>query len=351
MFLKIIPSGRLRRGLREVLETPRFQFVRTYYAGLGSCLLYHRITRGERSSAEFSPYRGLTVSAERFTAQMRYLSDNFRCLALPEFVARLRRGTLLPRSVAVTFDDGYRDNLEVALPILERFQVPATIFVTTRFVEVGTGLWWYDLENLLQKLSRIDGVWRGRRFVYPLRSNGEREQSAHELNDALKSLDPRSQQAFLRAVGAGAYTEGCYGGEILSWDELRQAAGHPLITVGAHTVNHPVLSSLSAVELDLELRESKRIVSERIGKEVSLFAYPYGGVGQASRREFRAAERAGFGASFTTRFGHVQRAHAADLHAIPRLSIVDTDDLASFARKLSGLTALIAQRGRRFVTA
>jgi peptidoglycan/xylan/chitin deacetylase (PgdA/CDA1 family) len=351
MFLKILPTARLRRSLRHVLEAPGFEFVRTYYAGVGSCLLYHRVRPSGQAPAEFSPYAGLTVSAERFAIQMGYLRDNFPVLALPEFIERLQRGTVPRGAVTVTFDDGYRDNLEVALPILERFQIPATVFVTTRFIGCGRGLWWYDLEKMLRHLERIDAVWRGHKFSYLLRSLEEKTIAANALNDILKSLDPPSQQAVLRLTGGVAYAEDCHRDAMLDWSELQRFAQHPLITIGAHTVTHPVLSSLSSLELEFELRQSRRELSERLGRPIALCAYPYGGIGQASRREFRAAEHAGYTASFTTRFGHVQHEHRSDLHAIPRLSIVDTDDLAAFARKLSGLTAFVAQRGRRFVTA
>lgn len=349
MFLKIVPSGALRRGIREVLESPTFGFVRSYYAGLGSCLLYHRV--GSEEAAKRSAYGGLTVPAARFTEQMRYLSENYRCLSVTELVSRLERGTLAPRSVAVTFDDGYRDNMEVALPILERFGVPATVFVSTGLVENATGLWWYDLEELLSKLSAIDVVWRGRAIRYNLRTSAQKIAAALELNEVLKTLDPESQQSLLRRIGGELYAERTYRSALLTWDELHHFARHPLITIGAHTVRHPVLSSLSASELERELWESRRTLEDHLGGPVTLFAYPYGGTGQVSRREFRAAHAAGFAASFTTRFGHIQREHRADLQAIPRISIAGTDDLATVARKLSGLTALMAQRGRRLVTA
>lgn len=348
MFLKIVSGRSFRHGIRDVLERPGFGFVRAYYAGLGSCLLYHRVSSGD--TADGTAYGGLTVSAARFTEQMRYLSENYRCLSALELVERLHAGTLPRRSVAVTFDDGYRDNMEVALPILERFGIPATVFVSTGFIESARGLWWYDLERLLPQLSVVDVVWRGKVIRHALSTAGERLATALALNDILKTLDPESQRSLLRRIGGEGYGEHSYRSELLTWAELERLAGHPLMTIGAHTVHHPVLSSLTTRELDRELRDSRRILEERLRQPISLFAYPYGGMAQASQREFRAAREAGFTAAFTTRFSHIQREHQADLHALPRISVAATDDLATFARKLSGLSALVAQRGRRLVT-
>ena len=330
-----------RKAMKQVLRSDRFEPIRQQWAGLGACLVYHRVVETPADAGAFAPYSGLTVTAKQFRAQMQHVRAKYRCLPVEDLVARLRSGTLERGSVAITFDDGYRDNLTVALPILEELGIPATIFVSTGLIEEGTGLWWYDLQRLISRYNSLSFDWNGRRWEFELQTTELKTRATLVLNEIFKRLDPAQQATLFRSMDPHSEYPGNYSGEMLTWDEVEWLARHPLITIGAHTVRHPVLSRLREPQLSFELSESRRILAERLRRTVSLFAYPYGGPEQAGPREFAAASTTGFCAAFTTRFHHLQTTHRHTPHGLPRIGITDTDTPQSFADKLTGLTAIL----------
>lgn len=172
-------------------------------------LMYHRVDR-------LVSYDQLTVSPERFAEQMGYLARHCRVLSLEQAVTELSAGRPVRSGVAVTFDDGYRDNLLHALPVLRRYRIPATIFVTTRFCD--------------QDLS------------HPRYGN------------ASPNLH-------------------------LTWEETRELAREPGIAIGSHTLTHPYLSRLDPEAAAREIAGSRDIIHERLGKPVDFFCYPSGDFG------------------------------------------------------------------------
>jgi len=340
----------IRARVKRFLLGPAFYIPRRWYNGLGSVLMYHRVTRERPPVDGFNPYRGLAVHESDFEEQIAFIRSHARCLDLRTAVRLLKDGRLPENSVVVTFDDGYRDNLTLALPILERYDVPATIFVSTGLVERTSPLWWYELEDALRMSEELDTEWRGRPIRYPLASVTEKHRAALELNELVKSLSPVEQAEFLgqiRATGASA----AHGEEMLTWGELGQLDRSPLITIGAHTRTHPVLSRLTPPELEDELLGARRELEERLGHQVPHLAYPFGGGVQAGWREFQAAEHLGFECAVTTRFGHLHHRHRIFPCAIPRINIAADDSMDDFAWKMSGLAVMAHHRARRFITA
>ncbi|MFU8831344.1 MAG: polysaccharide deacetylase family protein, partial [Wenzhouxiangella sp.] len=175
--------------------------VGSVWAGLGCCLMYHRVSADEpaqtTSEARFDPNRELRVGVDTFDAQMRFLSRNYHCLALPEAIELLRAGRLPHKSVVVTFDDGYLDNLTLALPILRAHKVPATVYVATGMIENTASLWWQELEHIIatNKELRVRQGDRVRHFR--LDSAGARQRAYSELNHSLKSMNSTQQDEFM----------------------------------------------------------------------------------------------------------------------------------------------------------
>lgn len=335
-----------RDAIKQILRSDQAAPLRRRWAGLGACLVYHRVVETPPPVGSFAPYAGLAVSAAQFRAQLQYVRSRYRCLHLSDLVTRLREGTLEPGSIAITFDDGYRDNLTVALPLLEEFDIPATVFVSTGLVEDGTGLWWYDLQRLVNDRRFMSFDWEGRRWEFEVETVERKTHATLILNELFKRLNPLEQANLFRTIDPHTEYPGKYSTELLTWDEVETLAQHPLITIGAHTVRHPVLSRLHESQLRYELSESRRLLTERLRCPVSLFAYPYGGPGQAGPREFTAASTTGFLAAFTTQFYHLHITHRQTPHALPRIGITDTDSPQSFADKLLGLPPPTYQRLR-----
>lgn len=277
--------------------------------------MYHRIFPRGTQPAAFSPNLELFVSEEQFEQQIEYLSRNHHCIGLDDAVTRLQRGTLPRGSVIVTFDDGYRDNL-LALPILERYSVPATIYVTTGAVARTRTMWWDEQEAALAAMSSLP-------------TPALKQRAFDDLNRRFKSMTPAQQDALMEQYRGHFDHE-----TILSWDEVRSLDRHPLMTIGAHTVDHHVLTQLSAPELEYQLVTSRRELEHQLGHSVEHFAYPFGRAEHAARREFVAAARAGFKSAVTTRPGHWRR--ISSLHALPRIAVDYSDSMDDFAWKVSG---------------
>jgi len=333
---------------RRVLQSsPLLAPLRSFYRGIGTVLLYHRVVSDDTPSDALHPYSGLTVQERVFSDHMAHLKERYECLSLPQFVDRLKNGTLHRDCVAITFDDGYRDNYTRALPILERHGVPATVFVTTGLVDRVCRAWWYEQEAIISNLRTLNVSWGDIRIARILEKVEERYGAMRDIDILLKRLPPSGQQAVLQMLRGGEDSSYSYDQDVLNWDEVIALDKHPLITIGAHTVNHYVLSTLTTELLRNELVLSKALLEERLGHPVEHFAYPYGGAFEAGEREFFAAKEAGYTSAWTTRFGHVQRDDSDALFSLPRIPIDHYDTDCRFEAKLSGIDSMLINKGRR----
>jgi peptidoglycan/xylan/chitin deacetylase (PgdA/CDA1 family) len=296
--------------------------------GVGIVLMYHRV-----AEPRDDPW-GLCVSPCRFAEQMEALARGARTVplaALPEAVAAGRA------AVAVTFDDGYADNLSAALPVLERHGIPATVFLATGWVGRPREFWWDELLWLVSAAPpragpvglTLDGApcdWdgaAGREWLY------------RALWRRLRSLPYAEQQAALDALAAWAGLPRVVrpSHRPLSADEAARLAASPLVEVGAHTVTHPPLAELPAARRAVEIAESQAACEAVAGRPVTSFAYPYGSYDAQSLETVRTA---GFARGCTTVGGAVTRG-AAPL-ALPRVAVGDWDG-ETLARRLARAAA------------
>ena len=339
----------VKRGIRSILAHRSFRVLHRFYTGIGSCLLYHRVTTESKFSKSHNPSMSITLPITEFEQQIEHISKNYNCVALPDAVERLAAGTLSNGTIIVTFDDGYRDNLLHALPVLERHGVPATIFVATGLIDGTCIPWWYEQEAILKKLDAVEISWKGRSFSWKLETPAQTFAAIRELNSLFREMCLEDQNAFMEKVRNLSPSKFSFESEFLSWDELVELDRHPLITIGAHTKNHPVLSRLTAEEIRDELAGGKEILKNRLGHSVDHLAYPFGGNSEVCHREFDAAREIGFRSAFTTRFGHLHAAHRNFLHSLPRIIIDYGDTISVFKQKLAGIDSMIRHRGKRMV--
>jgi peptidoglycan/xylan/chitin deacetylase (PgdA/CDA1 family) len=251
--------------------------------------------------------------------------------------------------VALTFDDGYRDNLDFALPILRRHGCPWTMFVTTDYAS-GTGrLWWLELEEVIRRSDRLQLELDGIAQELPARTTAEKFAAFAAAYQALRA----GPEERLRDVIAGWCRQAGIDSDALvrrlclGWDEIAALAREPGVTIGAHTLSHPMLAKHDDAAAEREIVESRRIIAERIGRPVRHLAYPVGDPGSAAPREFRIAQEAGFSSAVTTRPGHVFGAHAQHPTALPRVSVNGLfQSEAALQALLSGVPFLLWNRGR-----
>lgn len=336
-------------SMKRLLCSPLAEPLSRFCRGQGTILMYHRIVDSKQSSSNaFDPNLELLVKLEEFDRQMKYLKSNYRCIGLTESVEKLRKGGLEEKSVVVTFDDGHRDNLTLALPILKKYEVPATFFITTGLIEKSFPLWWYEQEDILKTVKRLAIEWDGKILSWNLTDSSEKAQAFDSMNKLFKQMHPKAQELFMERVRSAAGMPPASPVEAMTWQEIKEIEADPLITIGAHTQDHRVLSQLNRDELRGEVLGSKNILEEKLHHEVLHFAYPFGGRGEADRREFNAAKKSGFRSAVTTRPGHLFPFHKDHLFSLPRVAVGFHDRLEDFVWKLSGIDAFFERPMGRF---
>ena len=255
-------------------------------------------------------------SLEEFRAQMKTLVRFFNPIALDEALRRLDDATLPPRSVAITFDDGYRDNLNVAAPVLQDLGVPATVFVSTGF-STGATMW---NDQVIDGLGAFDGASLDLRDVdldiYPVRSTTERVAAAASILKSIKHQHPKSRLSIVDKISQVTGYEEPREGPMMSADEIK-ALSRRGITIGAHTINHPILKLLDDDEARIEIEGCKQQLETMLDKEVRLFAYPNGNPqSDYTDRDVRLVREAGYGAAVSTHVGVASQ--ATDRWQLPR---------------------------------
>lgn len=244
------------------------RWLSSRFSDTSAILLYHRV-----DEPVADPF-GLCVSPSHFEEQMAGLRDIGQPLPLLELLDQHRDGTLPPSSIGVTFDDGYLDVLENALPILEKFDIPATVFVVSG--NIGEPFWWDRLIDLTHNTPQLPDSIRACETTIST-AGISRKNLLKRLYPILQGLNEIDRSAALAALGA------CFKRDQLittrramNADELRTLAGHPLITIGAHTVTHTRLANLSLEDQQREIETSLRQVEAIIDQPVVTFSYPFG---------------------------------------------------------------------------
>ena len=300
-------------------------------AGAGRlCVVnYHRILE------TYDPLLETEPDVATFRWQMELLARCFNVLPLHDAVQLLRNGRLPPRAVCITFDDGYRSVHDLALPILKELGLPATVFVTTGYV--GGGNMWND--RIIEAVQSLPG---GRLDltplnlgVYPLGSLAERQKTVQALTEASKYLPPQARLDLIKRLEQLVGADLDHG--LMLTAEMVVALDRAGIEIGAHTISHPILTSLEDASALQEIAGGKQALEAIIGKPVRLFAYPNGKIGKDfDERHMRMAREAGFAAAFTTSMGAVTSAQ--DLFQLPRSRPWDKTPLRFALRLLRWLT-------------
>jgi peptidoglycan/xylan/chitin deacetylase (PgdA/CDA1 family) len=300
------------------VNTPRF-----------AILCYHRIGTGG-----VPIYSGLPGRV--FEGQMHFLSKNYRLISLSDLLQELANPVSSEPAVAVTFDDGYRDLFYQAYPVLQKFRVPATVYLTVGAIETGE-VAWYDKIFLALQLARGDAFeWTfdsPRRM--PIGSKSEKLDAAVQIITWMRTLPDtmrREQCAILEnhvRVPRADLSD-----RMLTWEQVRimRQGG---ISFGSHTMSHPVVSRLTALELSNELLESKKIMEYRIQDSVADFAYPFGKSDEISPEAERMLTLGAYRSAATTEPG--LNVPGVNPYRLRRVSICEERSLSMFAFQLNRL--------------
>lgn len=292
-----------------------------------SILIYHRVL------AQPDPLFPFEVDAASFDRQLGLLKQCFNIVPLGSALAHLRNRTLPPRAACVTFDDGYADNAEVALPILERHGVSATFFVATGFLNGGR--MWNDtiIELVRGATSEIDltplGLGR-----FGIDSLGQRQAAIASLLGALKYLPLEARTERVAAL-CQRIPVALPDNLMMVDDQVRQLhrAG---MEIGGHTVRHPILARLNRTAAREEIAEGKAALERLVGVPIRVFAYPNGRPGQDYQSEHATMVKdLGFDAAVSTSWGAATA--ASDIYQLPRFTPWDPSPVRFTLRMMQNL--------------
>ncbi len=313
----------IRGGLESLYFTGAHRVLKRLFGGVGAILTMHHV-RPPRPG-RFQPNRLLEITPRFFS---RVIADLRRAgldiVSLDEMHRRLVERDFSRRFVCLTFDDGYRDTLQVAYPMLKAEGVPFAVYVATSFPDRLGELWWLALEAVIDRNKRIGLAIEGRNRTFDCTTLAEKRWLYDELYWWLRG---RPTEAELRDVVRNL--AGCYGVDLaafckdlcMDWEELAELAADPLVTIGAHTVNHPMLAKLPEKSARSEIDLSRSVIEAALATRPEHLSFPVGDRTSAGPREFKIAAELGFKTAVTTRPGVLFPHHAERLTALPRLSL------------------------------
>jgi len=312
----------IRAGLGALYFSGAHHLLRPIFSGVGAIFMLHNVRPAR--AGDFQPNHHLEVTPEFLRAMLAHLrSRGIDVITMDEVHHRLMNRKFDRRFACLTFDDGYRDNRDYALPVMREFGAPFTAFIASDFAEGSGRLWWVALEMAIAKASSIE-VTIGGNAMRLDSSNASAKQAAFDrLHDWLRSLPEHDLQ---REVGALCARHGVDQAAIcrdlcMSWDELKSFAADPLVTVGAHSITHCNLAHQSEATAREEMTASRARIEEKLQRPVVHLAYPYGDKDAAGVREFALAASSGYKTAVTTRPGMVFRESSRHLTALPRVSL------------------------------
>jgi peptidoglycan/xylan/chitin deacetylase (PgdA/CDA1 family) len=315
----------------------KLRSLKKSFAKKAIILMYHSI-----SEPGIDPWQ-LAVSPFNFEKQLQVLQKIYKVSSVRDIVARVQRSRLKNKSIALTFDDGYRDNIENAAPLLEKYKVPATFFITNNFGE-GKIYWWDRLANLVLRTPVLPSDFtitiRGeifsysigeestlneyleqmhRRWVAPGTPPTKRSALYYKLWQLMQPLPPNEIDGLLSQIKnwTGAAEEIIYPDTFLiSEAQLKKLANHDLIDIALHTVNHVALSYHSEEVQEAEIFQNKKQLEQFLNKEITTIAYPYG---EYNNTTLEVVKKIGLQAGFTVEYNVVK--HTSDRLKLGRFQV------------------------------
>jgi peptidoglycan/xylan/chitin deacetylase (PgdA/CDA1 family) len=315
-------STTLLKGLLSALHfSGADRLVAPLTRGVGAIFTLHHVHA--EPPAAFEPNRILRVTPQFLELAIAQICDSgFEIVSLDEAHFRLLEGDCRPFA-CLTFDDGYRDNLEVAYPIFKRHNLPFAVYICTDFADGRGDLWWLALEKAIGRADslclRIDGSERRWRTT----NVAEKDAAFHAIYWRLRSIKEDHARALVAELcqATGFDPSGLCAALVMTWDEIRRLAADPLVTIGAHTRRHFALAKLTLPEARDEIAQSLVRIERELGAPCRHLSYPYGDERSAGEREFQLASELAMRTGVTTRKGLIQRRHASALTALPRVSL------------------------------
>jgi peptidoglycan/xylan/chitin deacetylase (PgdA/CDA1 family) len=320
--MKQLRNTVIRAGLEALYFSGAHVLLRPIFSGVGAIFMLHHV-RPQRDGA-FQPNRHLEITPDFLRAMLGHLrARGVDIVTMDEVHQRLIERNFKSRFACFTFDDGYRDNRDHALPVMREYDAPFTVYAASDFAAGSGRLWWIALEMAIAKADAID-VTRGGVAAHLDTATVQAKQTAFDrLHDWLRTLSDHDLQREIASLCArhGVDQAAICRDRCMTWDELKSFAADPLVTIGAHSITHCNLAQQSESVARDELTLSRARIEEALQRPAIHLAYPYGDKLAAGPREFTLARAAGYKTAVTTRPGMVFPESAVHMTALPRVSL------------------------------
>jgi len=310
---------------------------------VGFVIAYHRINR--HSKLGFKPTKNLVVHTTDFEEHLKFFKKNFVVISLTQAIERLRTHHPFPEPfVVLTFDDGYEDNFTDAFPLLEKHQLPATMFLTVGLVNHTVPLWHDLLEAVLAQtpLPMLDILVNKESQRFHLRTQGEKWYAYEWLTSHILQLPSNQREEFLHTLSETLQWNSVSTDDshcrLLQWTQVRHMVKSGLIEFGSHTMSHHQISKLDKGEAEFEIGTSFRRLTEETGEKPSTFSYPNGTDDDISNWGIQLLESYGYQGACT--MAGKPLTHTSQLFRIPRIG-AGGYPLHGLAMKMASLVSSI----------
>ena len=304
--------------LKEIYTSKQFSYLANIigapWKGKGAILMYHRILPDEKMNEDLNI--GLAISTSSFEKQIKTLKSKYSLCDMNEFISGLKKEKN-EFKITITFDDGYKDNLIYALPILEKFNVAAVIYITTNFLEEEVNLWWQELMETIQSNYKINFQYQNKNFNFNLNNQKKKLLTYISLRKIFLNLKIDKQIELLEIITKKKQRKN-YSNVCLNKKEVKILDSNKLITIGSHSHNHLNFKILDTNEIKFEVNKSLKILEDLLDHKIEHFCYPYGGENQASDREYKIIQELKFTSAVT---GRVYPIKHYDLFSLPRIYV------------------------------
>jgi peptidoglycan/xylan/chitin deacetylase (PgdA/CDA1 family) len=351
-MIRLLKKPLVKRAFYGSLQmSGALRLVRRIHRGKSLILTYHGVL--QKSTNSF--VNRICIDSRVFEEQMRWLKRNYTVLPLSVLIDGLEgKVGLPPFAVAITFDDGFRNNFSAAFPILKSLEIPATVFLATAHIGAKDKYLWTDhVDSLILQAAGGSMQVRvnGHSLNYEVSTLAGKEMASENIRAYLKTLNPEERNKRIKSLEgqvraspeperireADGFPSSSGPDEryaFLDWDEVRAMAQHG-IEFGSHTHSHAILSTLSEVELERELVESKRAIETELSRSCDLFSYPNGTSADFGVRDQRVLAELGFRAAASQIRGF--NLPGGNLFALKRINIPRSNDLSYFKAVLAGI--------------
>ncbi len=310
---------KIKAKLIEIIS--QIPFIKSYYNGLGVILMFHRVTYPSQNSLIANEI--LRVSPDFFKQFLLKLRDNRYSFISLESLYHILRSKNKPKQkfAVVTFDDGYKDNITIAYPILKEVGIPFTIYITTSFPNKVALLWWYIIEDIILTRSKIN-IW-GKTF--DCKSWENKNTTFYEVRNIVLNIPPQQMQTELTNmlqeynIDWKNYAQNL----CMNWEDIKYLSNDPLCTIGNHTTNHYNLAQLSKSEIEHEILEANTQLEKHTNRKIEHFAYPFGSPNEVTKRETNILKKMKFKTCVTTYHGTIYSHHINYLESLPRIMVTE----------------------------